>query len=247
MERTAGAALGTQALAFLGALTGVTGALALLGLLLWLGYSGELPWRRPSGPWSGTIDLGWLLLFAVQHSGMARASFKRWCRSVLPVPLERPLYLAASGLISLGLVLTWQPIAGEPWWHGPKWLTSIAILASFGVGLTAMRQGATSFLGLRDDADSTAGPLLVSGPYRFVRHPMMAGTLVLLWVHPVMTPTLALLSGGLSLYVLLGTWLEERDLLRRFGAAYRAYRQRVPALLPWRRPAPAASYPAERD
>jgi len=49
-----------------------------------------------------------------------------------------------------------------------------------------------------------------------------------------MPPTLALLSGGMTLYILVGVWLEERDLLRRFGAAYVEYRQRVPALIPWR-------------
>src|SRR5262245_2484387 len=88
MVRDLRASLGTQALAFLGAVVGVTGALALLGLVLWLGYSGVLPWRRPSGPWSGMIDMGWLLLFSVQHSGMVRVSFKHWCRNLLPVAWE---------------------------------------------------------------------------------------------------------------------------------------------------------------
>jgi protein-S-isoprenylcysteine O-methyltransferase Ste14 len=51
-----------------------------------------------------------------------------------------------------------------------------------------------------------------------------------------MTPTLALLSGGLTVYVLVGVVLEERDLVRRFHPDYAAYRRRVPALVPWRRP-----------
>jgi protein-S-isoprenylcysteine O-methyltransferase Ste14 len=72
----------------------------------------------------------------------------------------------------------------------------------------------------------------------------MACTLVLLWVQPVMPPTLALLSGGLTLYVGVGLTLEERDQLRRFGPAYEVYRRRVPALVPWRRPAPPATFPA---
>jgi protein-S-isoprenylcysteine O-methyltransferase Ste14 len=77
---------------------------------------------------------------------------------------------------------------------------------------------------------------MLVGPYRFVRHPLMACLLVFLWAQPVMTPTLALLSGGLTVYILIGVLLEERDLLRRFHPDYAIYRRRVPALIPWRRP-----------
>ncbi|MCI0378789.1 MAG: hypothetical protein L0215_14370, partial [Gemmataceae bacterium] len=70
--------------------------------------------------------------------------------------------------------------------------------------------------------------------YRFVRHPLMAGLLVCLWAHPVMTPTLAFMSGGMTLYVLCALRLEERDLVRRFGAAYEEYRRKTPMLVPWK-------------
>jgi protein-S-isoprenylcysteine O-methyltransferase Ste14 len=38
----------------------------------------------------------------------------------------------------------------------------------------------------------------------------------------------------LTLYVLVGARLEERDLVRDFGDEYRGYQNRVPMLLPWR-------------
>jgi len=82
-------------------------------------------------------------------------------------------------------------------------------------------------------------PLRITGPYRDVRHPLMTCTLLFLWGQPVMPPALALLNGGLTIYILLALPLEERDLRRQFGAAYDAYRRRVPALLPWRLPAPS--------
>ena len=66
----------------------------------------------------------------------------------------------------------------------------------------------------------------------------MVCLLGVLWLQPVMTPTLALLSGGLTAYIGVGVVLEERDLLSRFGEAYAAYRRRVPALVPWRGAAP---------
>ncbi len=70
----------------------------------------------------------------------------------------------------------------------------------------------------------------------------MVCLLVFLWAQPVMTPTLAMLSGGLTLYIVLAIPLEERDLLRRFGSAYEDYRRRVPAFIPWRRPADPAVF-----
>jgi protein-S-isoprenylcysteine O-methyltransferase Ste14 len=39
-------------------------------------------------------------------------------------------------------------------------------------------------------------------------------------------------AAGLTGYIVLGTLLEERDLIVRFGAAYRAYAAQVPAFFP---------------
>src|SRR5438874_2036712 len=70
----------------------------------------------------------------------------------------------------------------------------------------------------------------------------MACAVLFLWGWPVMSPTLALLSGGLTAYILLALPLEERDLLARFGRHYLDYRRRVPMLLPWRAPVPRAVF-----
>ena len=73
----------------------------------------------------------------------------------------------------------------------------------------------------------------------------MTCTLLFLWGQPVMPPELALLNGGLTCYILLALPLEERDLRRQFGAAYDDYRRRVPALIPWRKPAPRLIHDSE--
>src|SRR5262249_30135318 len=226
-------------------LVALAGAAVLGVLVLALGLGLPRPYLELPCPWA--VNLGWLTLFAVQHSGMARAAFKRRWMLLLPAGLERSVYAAASGLLLLGLAATWQPLMGPPLWQGPAWLVVLALAAGLGMALVNLRFDPLGLFGLRQAWADGAGPperLLVRGPYRFLRHPLMACTLAFLWAQPAMPPTLMLLSGGLSVYILLGVVLEERDLLRRFGPAYADYRRRVPALLPWRRPAPPAEYPA---
>jgi methanethiol S-methyltransferase len=200
----------------------------------------------PAAAWAWPVNLGWLFLFGVQHSGMAREGFKRSWLKIIPRRLERSLYAVLTGLLLLGVTLTWQPLGGSPLWAAPWWLAVLPVLGGLGLVAVNLRFDHAGLFGLRQawETEPDAERLLVIGPYRFVRHPLMACLLVVLWAQPVMTPTLLLLSGGLTGYIIIGVVLEECDLRRRFGSAYAEYRRRVPALIPWRWPAPPAVYPA---
>jgi len=223
------------------------GALALRVLLLGTGFGPSS--SPPPSPWPWGIDLGWLTAFGVQHSLMARDAFKRRWTRLVPPHLERSVYAAASGLLLLGLPLTWQPISGPELWHGPLFLLALPLLAGAGLVWVNLRFDHAGLFGLRQawsaDLPAAPEPLLIVGPYRYVRHPLMACLLAFLWSQPVMPASLALLSGGLTLYVAIGLFFEERDLLRRFYPVYAAYRRRVPALLPWRRPAAPGDFAGE--
>ena len=81
-----------------------------------------------------------------------------------------------------------------------------------------------------------SGELAVSGLYSHVRHPRYLG--MMLGVLGV-----CLLAGSMKMWLVAAVWwvaalviigLEERELRSRFGAAYAAYAERVPALLPIR-------------
>jgi methanethiol S-methyltransferase len=48
-------------------------------------------------------------------------------------------------------------------------------------------------------------------------------------------------------YILLGIRFEEHDIGRDLGEAYRAYRRRVPALIPAVWPRPRRSTPSQRE
>jgi protein-S-isoprenylcysteine O-methyltransferase Ste14 len=80
------------------------------------------------------------------------------------------------------------------------------------------------------------GEIFTGGLYARVRHPRYAGMFCAV-------VGAALLAGTLRLWAVLAVWwvlalvvirLEERELTARFGAAYVAYRKRVPAFLPFR-------------
>jgi len=188
------------------------------------------------------INITLLALFAVQHSAMARASFKRrWIR-IVPPASERSTYVLLSSLILLLLFWQWRPLTAVIWhvdgwgakllvglyWIG--WL--IVLMSSFMIDhfeLLGLRQ---SFDALRG-ADSRAGAIKMPLFYRLVRHPLMLGFLVAFWATPVMTAGHLLFAVMTTCYILAGLQLEERDLRAEFGAPYEEYRARVPMLLPF--------------
>jgi protein-S-isoprenylcysteine O-methyltransferase Ste14 len=95
------------------------------------------------------------------------------------------------------------------------------------------------FVGLRQIIDpqvETDTPLVMTGLYRWMRHPLYTGGLLLMWLMPVMTLNWLTIFIWLTLYLILGAKLEEKRLILEFGDLYREYQQRVPMLIPgWRR------------
>jgi protein-S-isoprenylcysteine O-methyltransferase Ste14 len=85
--------------------------------------------------------------------------------------------------------------------------------------------------------------LVTAGPYRVVRNPMaVAGIgqgIAVAWWWGSWPVLLYAFSGGVLWHILVRP-LEERDLTARFGAAYEAYRGRVPLWFPRPRALPPA-------
>ena len=200
------------------------------------------------------LDLALLLLFAAQHSVMARRRVKSWLRRRIPAALERTTYVLATDLCLLLLLALWQPWGGQVWRVGGAaagvlwsvfaagWV--LAIASTFAVDhleLVGLRQA-----GWAPPRRSGTTGLRVDGLHGLVRHPLMTGLLLAFWATPQMGAGHLLFAMSSTGYVAVGVAFEERDLRREFGASYDGYAARVPALVPrlWLRP-PAA--PGVRD
>lgn len=74
-----------------------------------------------------------------------------------------------------------------------------------------------------------------TGPYGIVRHPIYTGLVLALIGSFVVEPTVAALAGliALTIGLIVKIRQEERLLTEHFGAAYEAYRNDVPALIPY--------------
>ncbi len=187
------------------------------------------------------VDLALLLLFAVQHSVMARREVKSWLRRRIPAPLERTTYVLATDTCLILLLVLWQPWGGQVWHvHGAAavvlwslcaagWL--LAITATFAVDhleLTGLRQA--GWAAPRESAANTQ--LQVGGLHAIMRHPLMTGLLLAFWATPDMGASHLLFALASTAYIAVGVRFEERDLRRSFGTSYEAYAAHVPALLP---------------
>jgi methanethiol S-methyltransferase len=85
--------------------------------------------------------------------------------------------------------------------------------------------------GTNNNLINKTGKLSSRGILGVVRHPFYAGIFPLIWSNDL-DVTALITNIILSVYVVIGTLLEERKLILEFGDAYRAYQQKVSMLFP---------------
>jgi methanethiol S-methyltransferase len=196
---------------------------------------------RTALPAAVAIDLLLLLLFAVQHTVMARPWFKRRWTRIVPAPAERATFVLAASLVLALVFWLWRPIRGTAWslsgpgadavWaaYAAGWV--LVAISTFGVShfdLFGLRQ---AWLHARR-ARYSPPSFTERGLYRRIRHPLMAGFAVVFWSAPTMTAGHLLFAVTATGYILAGIAFEEHDLTRSLGETYTSYRARVPALIP---------------
>ncbi|MGV6830001.1 MAG: methyltransferase family protein [bacterium] len=229
----------------------VLSVVALTFLIFWVYPWGFMPYYIDKGSSASLlnavlIDSALLLLFALQHSLMARDFFKEAILNKCSFSSKASIYGVASSLALIVLFCFWQPInSSNLLWNFKSgtilfWLMSgiyvfgwvFAFIATFLIDhfeLFGLHQGYRAFKGLPEPEFKFQTKLF----YKYVRHPIQLGTLIGLWVTPSMSYGHLFLSFGLTLYIFIGLYYEEKSLVKTFGDKYRQYQKEVPLLIPF--------------
>lgn len=171
----------------------------------------------------------WGLVHSILASHFAKDMFKsRFYR------LGYNLFAGVSFLPVLYLVATVedQPLyqIPAPWSYLMLGVQALSVLL---LGIAFLQTDSLSFIGLRQlFEDEKPGRLVTRGLYKLVRHPLYTFSLFFIWFSPTMSRNSLVFYLGLTLYVLIGAYFEERKLLREFGGEYAGYKQKTPFLIP---------------
>lgn len=180
------------------------------------------------------FDIALFTGFALHHSLFARTGLKRRLASVIPARLERAVYTVVSSALFVLVCRAWMPVPGllyslpAPW----SWAARLIFVAGIGVTLlSARRLDVLDLAGVRQVRGSAHSalrpPLLTSGLYGVVRHPIYLGWLLLMAGVAEMTMTRFVFAVTSTLYLALAVPFEERDLVETFGPDYASYQEKV--------------------
>jgi protein-S-isoprenylcysteine O-methyltransferase Ste14 len=221
----------------------ILGGISLLVFMIFL-FVGSLNLLDMHLDESGVLwlDAGLSLLFFIQHSGMIRRPFHRWLARFIPEEYIGAIYTIASGIVLLLVILLWQTSTqtvitppGLLRWS----LRAVSLLSLFGFywGVKALRFfdpfGLRPIFNRLRGENPTPMPITVAGPYRLVRHPLYLFTILLIWSCPNLTMDRLLFNLLWTIWIVIGSYFEEKDLIAEFGDAYREYQKRVPMLVPF--------------
>jgi len=143
------------------------------------------------------MNVGLLSLFCIQHTVMARPAFKQWWTVFVPKSIERSTYVLISDLLMILVFYYWQPMPVELWSFegtfmapvmvGIFWLGwAVLVLSSFLIDhfdLFGIKQVLYNF----QKRELPRHRFQVKAFYKIIRHPLMAGWILIFWGTPVMT------------------------------------------------------------
>jgi protein-S-isoprenylcysteine O-methyltransferase Ste14 len=197
-----------------------------------------------AGHWATALVINALLiaLFGLQHTVMARPTFKRMWTRIVPTPAERSTYVLMTS-VALGLLYwLWQPMTAVVWHiespQGQAVMWTLFALGWVTVLITTFLINHFDLFGLRQvwlhlrGKPYTRLGFVTPGPYKSIRHPLYVGWITGFWATPLMTAGHLLFALGMTAYILVAIFFEERNLAQFHGERYLEYRRRVPMFIP---------------
>jgi len=190
------------------------------------------------------INLLLLGVFAIQHSVMARPSFKNWITKIISPAIERSTYVLLSSLTLILLYWKWQPMSTIVWKAENEIivtiLTGIFFFGWFIVFISTFMINHFELFGLKQIFDNlkekqTQSPKFqINFLYKIVRHPIMLGFLIAFWATPIMTVGHLVFAIMTTIYILIAVkYLEEKNLQKAIGEKYEDYQKKVPMIIPF--------------
>jgi methanethiol S-methyltransferase len=163
---------------------------------------------------------------------------KRWCKFY---GVYRVVYIAISIALLIPLI-RWTTQADQTiiiyYSSTLSIIRSLLIYGSLLIFFWAhlFAYDALSFWGIRQildmgKADMAQEGIKKSGLLGLVRHPMYFALIIFLWCHTFRIMDVVV-NTLLTVYIIIGTCLEENKLVLEFGNSYREYQREVPMLVP---------------
>jgi protein-S-isoprenylcysteine O-methyltransferase Ste14 len=153
--------------------------------------------------------------------------------------------LPGLGIVGVPAALLIATEAVEVGWGLPGALAAVPVVAGvllIGAGLMLMYRTIRLFASVGEGTLAPWDPtrrLVVQGPYRYVRNPMISGVLTVLVGEAVLLGSLPVAIWAAAFFAVNAAWfplVEEPALVRRFGRAYEEYAREVPRWIPRRTP-----------
>lgn len=192
------------------------------------------------------FDLLLFTAFALHHSILARPWAKAAMSRIVPPALERTSYVWVASALLVLTCLLWQFLGGTVYRHSGRlqvvhlgaqfvgvWIIAGATRRLDPLELAGIRQvlqwsaHTTAQPGAAGITDDAADPLTSQGPYRFVRHPIYLGWLLVTFGVAHMSVDRAVFATISAAYLLIAMPFEERSLLKTYGEQYRSYMDQV--------------------
>ena len=213
--------------------------------LFWMGYF--LYFSKEGTGSSNEIVINALLFlsFGIIHSLLARTIPKNIISNLVGKEYFKIIYSIIAGICLFLILHLWKELFGTLWNISGlfEWvLILINFLAVGGIISATSDIDYLSFIGIRNIYRKLKNkpPIIqrfsTKGWYGYSRHPLYFFFFIVLWIWPVMTYTRLEFTIISSLYLIIGTLFEEKNLEQEFGEVYKIYKQNVPMWIPQLKP-----------